>query len=68
VVSVGVNVTLSASLPRDGVVEGVVHVNIPATEAVPPLNVEEARVWPTVIALADGHTETVGVALLIVSV
>jgi hypothetical protein len=31
---------------------------------VPPLNVDDASVWPYVIALAVAHAETVGVALL----
>jgi hypothetical protein len=49
-------------------VDGVVQANVPATEAVPPDSVEDASVWPNVIALAVGHAETVGVALLTVTV
>jgi hypothetical protein len=50
-----------------GTVVGVVQVNRPLTDAVPPLSVEDASVWPTVIALADGQADTVGVALLTVT-
>jgi hypothetical protein len=36
----------SVSVPVAGAVEEVVQVKVPATEAVPPLRVEEASVWP----------------------
>jgi hypothetical protein len=44
VVFVGVKVTLSAVAPTGGTVVGAVHVNVPATEAVPPVSVDEDRV------------------------
>jgi hypothetical protein len=31
---------------------------------VPPLSVDDASVWPKAIALAVGHADTVGVAML----
>jgi hypothetical protein len=46
VVSVGVKVTLSEGVPAPGAVDGVVHENVPATDAVPPVRVDEDRVWP----------------------
>jgi hypothetical protein len=45
-VSVGVKVTLWAAVPAPGVAPGVVQEKTPATEAAPPFNVEEAKVWP----------------------
>jgi hypothetical protein len=45
-VSVGVKVTLSEGVPAPGAVVDVVHEKVPATEAVPPLRVDEDRVWP----------------------
>src|SRR5215472_8717605 len=68
VVSVGVNVTLSDCEPACGAVDGVVHANVPAIEAAPPVSVDEARVWPKVMVLAVGHVETVGVPLITVIV
>jgi hypothetical protein len=44
----------------------VVQPNAPLTDADPPLNVEDASVWPYVIALAVDHADTVGVALFTV--
>jgi len=61
VVSVGVKVTLCSELPAGGAVVGVVKAKLPGTAVVPPLNVEEASVCPKVIALAVGHTLTVGI-------
>ena len=46
VVSVGVKVTPCAVVPVAGAVLVVVKANVPATLAVPPLSVEEARVCP----------------------
>lgn len=60
VVSVGVKVTLCSELPADGAMVGVVKAKLPGTAVVPPLNVEDASVCPKVIALAVGHTLTVG--------
>ena len=65
--SVGVNVTLSDATPAPGAVAGALNAKLPATEAVPPLSVEFARVCPKVIALAAGHAVTVGVALFTVT-
>jgi hypothetical protein len=48
-------------------VPGVVHVKLPAGVEAPPLNVEEARVWPDAILLAAGHADTMEVALFIVT-
>jgi hypothetical protein len=45
----------------------VVQEKAPGTDAVPPLNVDKASVWPKVIALAAGHADTVGVALLTIT-
>ena len=47
---------------------GALQVKVPATEAVPPVSVDEDRAWPVVMAPAVGHTDTVGVALLTVIV
>jgi hypothetical protein len=66
-VSVGVNVTLSLGVPPLGTIEEVVHEKVPVTDAVPPLNADDASVWPYVIALAVGHAVTVGVALFTVT-
>jgi hypothetical protein len=44
-----------------------VKAKLPATEPVPPLNVEEANVCPKVIALAVGNAVIVGVALFTVT-
>jgi hypothetical protein len=63
-----VKITLSGDGPRGGAVVDVVQAKVPVTEAVPPLSVEEARVSPRVMELAVGHTDTVGVALLTVTV
>ncbi len=46
VVSVGVKVTLCADVPAPGAVAGVVQAKLPATDAEPPVRVEEARVCP----------------------
>jgi hypothetical protein len=66
-VSAGVKVTLSDGVPAPGLVLGVVQAKDPLTDAVPPLNVEEASVCPKLIALAVGQAGTVGVALFTVS-
>jgi hypothetical protein len=46
VVSPGVKVTLSLGVPAPGAVVEVVQENVPDTDAVPPVSVEEASVWP----------------------
>ena len=61
-------VTLSAVEPDGGTVAGAVQVKVPGTEAVPPVRADEDRAWPVVMAPAVGHTDTVGVALLTVTV
>jgi hypothetical protein len=63
-VSVGVKVTLSLGEPAPGAVVDVVQAKEPDTDAVPPVSVDDARVWPKVIALAVGHTDTVGVCFV----
>jgi hypothetical protein len=67
-VSVGVKVTLSAVEPEGGTVAGAVQAKVPGTEAVPPVSIDEDKAWPVVMALAVGHADTVGVALLTVTV
>ena len=64
----GAKVTLCDAVPALGDVVGVVHAKLPATEAVPPVSVEDASVWPYVIGDAVGHADTDGVALLTVIV
>jgi hypothetical protein len=65
-VSAGVKVTLSLGVPALGTVVELVHEKEPETDAVPPLSVEEASVWPYVIELAVGHAVTVGVVFEVV--
>jgi hypothetical protein len=65
--SAGVKVTLSLGVPPLGTMVGVVQANVPPTDAVPPVSVEDASVWPYVSALAAGHADTAGVALLTVT-
>ena len=65
--SVGVKVTLSDCVPGGGAVVGVVKTKAPSTGvlpaiAEPPVKVDDARVWPKVMALAVGNVN-VGVAL-----
>jgi hypothetical protein len=62
-----VKVTLSLSVPGAGAVAGVVHANVHAVEAVPPVSVDDASVWPYVIPPAAGHAVTDGVAALTVT-
>jgi hypothetical protein len=62
VASVGVKVTVSVSVPAGGTVVGVAQTNPPGTDAVPPVNADEASVCPEVIVLAVGHNDTIGVA------
>jgi hypothetical protein len=64
---VGVKVTLSDGVPAPGAVLGVAQAKAPGTEAVPPVNVDEASVCPYAIALAEGHADTVGVVLFTVT-
>jgi hypothetical protein len=54
-------------VPVGGAILSVVKAKLPATEAAPPLNVDDAKVCPKVITLAVGHTLTVGVALFTVT-
>jgi hypothetical protein len=61
---VGVKVTPWLIVPVAGAVADVVQENAPGTDAVPPLSVDEASVCPKAIALAVGHADTVGVAML----
>jgi hypothetical protein len=65
---VGVKVTPSLGVPALGAVADAVQEKAPDTEAKPPLSVDEASVWPYVIALAVGHAVTAGVVLVIVVV
>ena len=60
-------VTFWLVVPAAGTVAGVVQENEPGTEADPPVSVDDASVWPDVIALAVGHADTVGVALFTVT-
>ena len=55
--------TACEAVPKAGAVVGVAKAKVPGTEAAPPLSVEEARVWPMMIAEAVGGVVTVGVAL-----
>jgi hypothetical protein len=64
---VGVKVTPWLAVPAPGDVVEVVHANVPLTDAVPPVSVDDASVWPYVIAFAVGHAVTVGVALFTVT-
>ena len=65
--SVGVKVTPCGEAPTAGVMEESVQAKVPSTLAVPPLRVEEAKVWPWVIPVAVGATLMVGVALATVT-
>ncbi len=65
-VSAGVKMTLSLCCPAVGAVVDVLHAKVPLTVvpfavAVPPVSVDDASVWPYVIALAEGNAEMVGV-------
>jgi hypothetical protein len=60
-ISDGVKMTLSFCCPAVGAVVAAVHANVPLTEAVPPVSVDNASVWPYVIVLAAGHAVMVGV-------
>ena len=66
-VSLGVKVTPRAAVPALGAVLDDVKLNAPAVLAVPPLNVEEAKVCPKVIPLAVGAALIVGVAFATVT-
>jgi len=44
-----------------------VQAKLPAGVEEPPLNVEDARVWPDAIPLATGHADTMEVALATVT-
>jgi hypothetical protein len=65
--SAGVKVTLSLGVPPLGTIVGVVQVKVPLTDAEPPLSVDDDSVWPYVIALTVGHTDTAGVAIFTVT-
>jgi hypothetical protein len=60
-ISDGVKMTLSFCCPAVGAVVAAVHANVPLTEAVPPVSVDNASDWPYVIVLAAGHAVMVGV-------
>jgi hypothetical protein len=62
-----VKVTPWLAVPVAGAVVDVVQEKAPGTEAVPPLSVDEASVWPKAIAPAAGHADTVGVALFTIT-
>jgi hypothetical protein len=64
-VSIGVKVTLSLGDPAPGAVVEDVQAKVPDTDAVPPVSVDEASVWPYVIAPAAGQAVTVGVVLVV---
>ena len=64
--SVGVKVTDCEVVPTLGTVSGEVKANVPATDAEPPLNTEEERGCPDVIAEAVGLEITIGVAMFTV--
>jgi hypothetical protein len=64
---VGVKVTEYVVVPTAGLVVEVVHAKLPATEAVPPVSVELASVWPYVKLDAVGQALTVGVAFVTVT-
>ena len=62
----------SESVPTAGTVVGVVQAKVPGTEvpetdAVPPVSVDAESICPTVIALAVGNVDMVGVALFTTS-
>jgi hypothetical protein len=46
-ISDGVKMTLSFCCPAVGAVVAAVHANVPLTEAVPPVSVDNASDWPT---------------------
>ena len=54
------NVTLCKAVPPLGIVEGAVKANVPEGVDEPPVRVEEASVWPKVIALAVGQAVMLG--------
>ena len=56
------NTTLCAAVPAPGAVVGTSQAKLPATEAVPPVKVALARVWPSVRLAAVGQAVTDGVA------
>ena len=64
---VGVKVTEYVVVPVVADVVGVVQANVPATDAVPPVSVELASVWPYVKPDAVGQALTVGVAFVVVT-
>ena len=64
--SVGVNVTDCVFVPTLGTEDGEVKANVPATDAEPPLNAEDASDCPDVITDAVGRVVITGVALLTV--
>jgi hypothetical protein len=60
------NVTGCKAVPTLGTVAGEVKANIPATDADPPLNVDEESACPDVMALAVGATKITGAILFTV--
>ena len=55
-------------MPAAGMAPGVVNAKAPDTEPAPPLSVEAASVWPSMMAEAVGQAVTLGVALFTVRV
>jgi hypothetical protein len=62
VTSVGVNVMGCEEIPTLGTVDGEVKVNVPATDAEPPLKTEKERSCPEVIADEVGAEIIMGTA------
>ena len=63
VVSLGVKITAALEV-KVGIVPGEMKAKLPATEAVPPVRLEEESACPEVIALAFGQAVTDGVVLI----
>ena len=62
------NVTDWVAPPTSGTISGLVNANVPATLALPPLNVAFDNVWPYLMAKALGTTFIVGVAFMTLSI
>ena len=62
--STGVKVTAWLVVPTSGTFVGSSNAKTPAVLALPPLNLDSARVWPSVISEASGEVMIAGVALL----
>jgi len=55
--------TFCEDVPSAGITEGSIQLKVPEGMAAPPERVEEASVCPYEMALAEGHTDTMGVPL-----